>query len=78
MIVAVAVAAVMLVAFREGRKRAPYVIMSDGPSTYIQWEDGSIRCVSGSAPIPMECERHTLFTVVKWSNGSTTTYLPWR
>jgi hypothetical protein len=77
MMVGVAIAALLLVAYREGRKRAPYVLLTDGPSTYIQWEDGSIRCVTGKTPIPIECQRYTLFTLVKWSNGSTTAYLPW-
>jgi len=78
MMVAVAIAALLLVAYKEGRKRAPYVLMTEGTGTYIQWEDGSIRCVTGDASIPTECERYALFTRVKWSDGSTTVYLPWR
>jgi hypothetical protein len=77
MMVAVAIAALVLVAYKEGRKRAPLVILTDGPSTYIQWEDGSIRCVTGTAPIPIDCQRYTLFSLVKWSNGSSSAYLPW-
>jgi hypothetical protein len=73
----VAIAALLLVAYKEGRKRVPYVLLTDGPSTYIQWEDGSIKCVTDKAPIPIECRRYTLFTLVKWSNGSATAYLPW-
>jgi hypothetical protein len=76
--VAVAIAALLLVAYKYGRKRVPFVLMTHGPSSYIQWEDGSIRCVTGDAPIPIECQRYTLLTLVKWSNGSTTAYLPWR
>jgi hypothetical protein len=78
MMVAVAIVGLLLVAYKEGRKRAPYVLLTDGPSTYIQWEDGSIRCVTGNAPIPVNCQRHSLFNVVRWSNGSTTYYLPWQ
>jgi hypothetical protein len=77
MMVAVAIVALVLVAYKEGRKRAPVVVLTDGTSTYIQWEDGSIGCVTGTAPIPIECQRYTLFTLVKWSNGSTTAYLSW-
>jgi hypothetical protein len=75
---AVAIAALFLVAYKEGRKCAPYVLLTDGTATYIQWEDGSTRCVHDEAPIPMKCERYTLITLVKWSDGSTTAYLPWR
>ncbi len=78
MMVAVAIAALLLVAYKEGRKSVPYVLLTDGPSTYIQWEDGSIRCVTGEAPIPIECQPYTLLTLVKWSDGATTAYLPWR
>jgi hypothetical protein len=78
MMIAVAIAALLLVAYKEGRKRAPYVLMTDGPSTYIRWEDGSIRCVTGNAPIPIAYRRYTLLTLVRWSNGSSTAYLPWQ
>ena len=77
MMIAVAIAALLLVAYKEGLKRAPYVLLTDGPSTYIQWEDGSIRCVTGNAPIPIEYQRYTLLTLVRWSNGSSSAYLPW-
>jgi hypothetical protein len=71
--VLVAVVAGLLLAVRSATY--PTLGMSDREGTEVRWSDGTVERHLGQGPVPTEWRHYRLWTLVKWTDGSTTFHL---